>query len=297
MLVISAQPRGFESLNSAYKSENVILYRLCRYGIFSFIQLVNGLKTKSWQYTPERSKIPATSTGRLSISNAKVDYIAQRNLLSVLSAQAQKSTRDTSIDIVKDSSDFFLTIKKALTDAFEKFQAEYLDLFWSKFITNSKKHAGAFSDWEENAKTLRNSKDCDEILRRSLGVFYESYFSPDIVARFCVAHLFSIQSNIQIEKSLDLDEALKKVSNSPEFSQAFEKGLLKPSFSNSARGMLNFDPLARIFKVQEKMSKLDYTLSGGSKNPAGVATRLAIGIGGAFGLFYVAKNGGFSKKN
>jgi len=170
-----------------------------------------------------------------------------------------------------------------------------MDTFWNRFLkalndspTESTK--SAFANWYGMRDQLKTNADINLMLQKNLGVFTPAFYDPRIHAKFIVSQILmdNLESDIEFDSLKNNCLALK---NNLVFKYLVDQKLLAEDFNVVAASYIHLpSPFQGFEKEEKKFNDLLYNC--GSTRIIKDAMRLALGVGGAFGVFYLSKNKG-----
>ena len=255
--------------------------------------LVQSVCSKSWKNSDWFKEVPTTRFGKTNLPICKVEHITQLRITSFLKNQASKTNPNNALIFAKALNDLYQAILTSLVDARTQFLSLYMDTFWNRFLkalndspTESTK--SAFANWYGMRDELKSNPEINLMLQKNIGIFTPAFFDPKVYAKFIVSQILmdSLESDIEFDSLKNNCIALK---NNPAFKYLLEQKLLTDDFNALAASYIYLpSPFQGFEKEEKKFNDLLYNC--GSARMIKDAMRLALGVGGAFGVFYISKN-------
>lgn len=255
--------------------------------------LVQSVCSKSWKNSDWFKEIPATRFGKNNLAICKVEHISQLRINAYLKNQLNVSNPNNTLIFAKALNDLYQALLTILVDARNQFLNLYLDTFWNRFLkavndSPTENTKSAFANWYGMREQLKTNPDINLMLQKNLGVFTPAFYEPKIHAKFIVSQILmdNLDSNIDFE-SLKNNPAVLK--NSAAFKYLVDQKILNEDFNELVTSYIHLpSPFQGFEKEEKKFNDLLYNC--GATRIIKDAMRLALGVGGAFGVFYISKN-------
>ena len=259
--------------------------------------LVQSVCSKSWKNSDWFKEIPTTRFGKNNLAICKVEHLAQLRITSYIRSKFNSTSTNinSALLFAKALNDLYQAILAQLTDARSQFLNSYMDTFWNRFLkalndspTESTK--SAFANWYGMRDQLKVNADINLMLQKNLGIFTPAFHDPKVHAKFIVSQILMDDLETEIESD-SLKNNCIALKNNPIFKYLVEQKLLTEDFNTLVASYIHLpSPFQGFEKEEKKFNDLLYNCN--STRMLKDAMRLALGVGGAFGVFYLTKNKG-----
>ncbi len=264
--------------------------------------LVQSVCSKSWKNSDWFKDVPTTRFGKNNLAICKVEHIAQIRIcgyLAMLKSQQNavqpttpSNTQSLSV-FAKAINDLYQALLTNLTDARTQFLTLYLDTFWNKFLKalNDSPIEGnnsSFMNWYGMRDQLKTNPEINLSLQKNLGLFTPAFCDPKVHAKFILSQIL-IDNLDNVPEFESLKTVHKQIKDDPSFKYLIDQKILSADFNELAASYIHLpSPFQGSEKEEKKFNDLLY--NPGSTKILKDAMRLALGVGGAFGVFYMSKN-------